>query len=86
MSYSTFSYVSGPGVYLYFTGITTCIYIYNIYIYIYIYTELAPKLTATASVAQSVERWSRDSGSRVRFPGGGGLARISLLVVWLFVF
>ena len=34
---------------LYFTGITTCIY-----------TELAPKLTATASVAQSVERWSRD--------------------------
>ena len=36
---------------LYFTGITT-----------YIYTELAPKLTATASVAQSVERWSRDPG------------------------
>ena len=35
---------------LYFTGITT-----------YIYTELAPKLTATASVAQSVECWSRDS-------------------------
>ena len=33
---------------LYFTGITT---------YIYIYTELAPKLTATASVAQLVERW-----------------------------
>ena len=37
---------------LYFTGITT-----------YIYTELAPKLTATASVAQSVERWFRDPGS-----------------------
>ena len=32
---------------IYFTGITTCIY-----------TELAPKLTAAASVAQSVERWS----------------------------
>ena len=42
---------------LYFTGITT-----YIYIYIYIYTELAPKLMATASVAQSVERWSRDPG------------------------
>ena len=24
------------------------------------YTELAPKLAATASVAQSVERWFRD--------------------------
>ena len=45
---------------LYFTGITT-----------YIYTELAPKLTATASVAQSVERWSRDPGSWARFPAGG---------------
>ena len=46
---------------LYFTGITTyCIY-----------TELAPKLTAMASVAQSVERWSRDPGSRVQFPAGG---------------
>ena len=43
---------------LYFTGITT-------------YTELSPKLTATASVAQSVERWSRDPGSRVQFPAGG---------------
>ena len=43
----------------------------DIYIYIYIYTELAPKLTATASVAQSVERWSRDPGSRVQFPTGG---------------
>ena len=31
------------------------IYIYYIYIYIYIYTELTPKVTATASVAQSVE-------------------------------
>ena len=47
---------------LYFTGITT-----------YIYTELAPKLTATAS-AQSVERWSRDPESRVQFPAGGLLA------------
>ena len=36
---------------LYFTGITT-----------YIYTELAPKLMATASVAQLVEGWSRDPG------------------------
>ena len=34
---------------LYFAGI-----IPPIYIYIYIYTELAPKLTATASAAQSV--------------------------------
>ena len=34
---------------LYFTGITT-----------HIYAELAPKLSATASVAQLVERWSRD--------------------------
>ena len=60
---------------LYFTS-TTCIYIYIytelfcIYIYIYIYTELAPKLTVTASVAQSVERWSRDPGSRIQFPAG----------------
>ena len=45
---------------LYFTGITTCIY-----------TELAPKHTKTAFVAQSVEHWSRDAGSRVRFPVGG---------------
>ena len=28
--------------------------------HVYMYTELAPKLTATASVAQSVDRWSRD--------------------------
>ena len=35
---------------------------------IYIHTELAPKLTATASAAQSVERWSRYPGSRVQFP------------------
>ena len=28
--------------------------------HVYMYTELAPKLTATASVAQSVNRWSRD--------------------------
>ena len=47
-------------VHLYFTGITT-----------YVCTELAPKLTATASVAQSVERWSRDPVSRVQFPAGG---------------
>ena len=45
---------------LYFTGITT-----------YIYAELAPKLMATASVAQSVDGWSRDPGSRVQFPAGG---------------
>ena len=36
---------------IFFTSTT----IYYIYIYIYIYTELAPKFTATASVAQSVE-------------------------------
>ena len=36
-----------------------------------VYTELAPKLTATASVAQSVEHWSRDPGLRVQFPAGG---------------
>ena len=40
---------------LYFTSITTYIYIYN--------TELAPKLTATASVTQSLEHWSRVAGS-----------------------
>ena len=45
---------------LYSTGITT-----------YIHTELAPKLTATVSVAQSVERWSRDQRSRVQFSAGG---------------
>ena len=44
---------------LYFTSITT-----------YIYTELSPKLTAAASVAQSIECWSRDWGSRVQFPAG----------------
>ena len=33
-----------------------------------IYTELAPELTAMTSVAQSVECWSRDPGSRVQFP------------------
>ena len=32
----------------------------EIYTERYIYTELAPKLSATASVAQLVERWSRD--------------------------
>ena len=37
----------------------------------YIYIELAPKLTATASVAQSVERWPKDLRSRVQFPAGG---------------
>ena len=42
------------------TGITTGMY-----------TELVPKLTATASVAQLVERWSRDPGSRVKFPARG---------------
>ena len=45
-------------------------HIYIIYI-IYLYTELAPKYTATASIAESVERWSRDPGSRVQFPAGG---------------
>ena len=28
-------------------------------------------VTAAASVAQSVERWSRDPGSWVQFPAGG---------------
>ena len=43
---------------------------YHLYVpvYIYIYTELAPKLTAMTS--RSVERWSRDPGSRVQFPAG----------------
>ena len=36
-----------------------------------IHAELAPKLTAMASVAQSVEHWSRDPGSRVQFLAGG---------------
>ena len=36
---------------LYFTGIATCIYIY---------IQYARMLQTTASVAQSVERWSRD--------------------------
>ena len=48
---------------LYFTGIA-------IYIQ-YIYTELTPKLTAMASVAQSVEHWSRNPGSRVQLPARG---------------
>ena len=43
----------------------------HIYIYIiYIYTELAPKYTAKASIAESVERWSRDPGSQAQFPAG----------------
>ena len=58
---------------LYFTGITTCIY-----------TELAPKLTATASVVQSAERWSRDLGSRVRYPAGGiGVAFFATGLGWV---
>ena len=39
---------------LYFTGIATCIY-----------TEYARMLMETAYVAQSVDRWSRDPGSRL---------------------
>ena len=58
---------------LYFTGITT-----------YTYTELAPKLTATASVAQSVERRSRDPGSRVQFLAGGlGVAFFATGAGWI---
>ena len=60
---------------LYFTGITTHIPLYfngitilECNIYIYIYTELAPKLSATASVAQLVERCSRVQRARVQFP------------------
>ena len=48
---------------LYFTGVTTALPPA-------LYTELAPKLTATATVTQSVERWSSDPGSRVQFPTG----------------
>ena len=59
-------------------------------IYIYIYTELAPKLTATISVAQTVERWSRDPGSRVQFPAGGlGVAFFATgpgLVLKMYIF
>ena len=54
---------------LYFTGITT-----------YTYTELAPNHTATASVAQSVERWSRNPG----FPTGGlGVALLATGPGWV---
>ena len=50
----------------------------------YIYTELAPKLTVTASVAQSVERWSRDPGSLVQFPAGGlGVACFATCPCWV---
>ena len=42
--------------------------IFNIPIY---FTGITTKLTATASVAQSLERWCRDPGSRVQFPAGG---------------
>ena len=37
----------------------------------YIYTELASKLTATASAAQSVEHCSRHPGSRMRLKALG---------------
>ena len=42
--------------------------IFNIPLYyrhchLYIYTELAPNLTATTSVVELVERWSRYPGS-----------------------
>ena len=52
------------------TVITEKVNQYIIYIYIYIYDNIwhLPKLTATASVAQSVEHWSRDPGLRVQFP------------------
>ena len=35
------------------------------------FTGITTLLTATASVAQSVEHWSRDPGSRVQFQAGG---------------
>ena len=38
-----------------------------------IYRTRTQAHAATASVAQSVERWSRDPESRVQFPAGGGL-------------
>ena len=38
-----------------------------IYPYTYIYTEFTPQLMATASVAQSVEHWSRDPTLGVAF-------------------
>ena len=38
-----------------------------------------------ASVAQSVERWSRDPGSRVQFPAGGlGVAFFATGPGWLY--
>ena len=50
-----------------------------------IYTELAPKFTATASVAQSVERWSRHPVSQVQFPAGGlGVAFFATGPGWVF--
>ena len=62
-------------IHLYFTGIT-----------IYIYTELAYKLTATAYVALSVERWTRDPGLRVQFPTGSlGDAFFATGPVWVLI-
>ena len=43
----------------------------NIIFNISLYFTGITKLTATAFVARSVERWSRDPGSRVQFPSGG---------------
>ena len=52
------------------------------------FINFAPKLTATASVAQSVERWSRDPGSRVQLlnsvPHGGlGVAFLATGPGWV---
>ena len=49
-------------IYIYTCTCISLIYPYNLPAlpHIYIYTELTPKLSAMASVAQLVERWSRD--------------------------
>ena len=43
-------------------------------------------LPATASVAQSVERWSRDPGSRVQFPAGALELHFSQLGLKMYIF
>ena len=50
----------------------TCIYHTVTHICIYIqYTELTPKLSAMASVAQLVDRWSRDTEDAGSIPSWG---------------
>ena len=61
---------------LYFTGITT-------HIYIYIYTELVPKLLAMASVTQLVEHWSRDPEGTVLIPSW---IIIIIISIYIYIF